>query len=152
MSAFLRHNDHVHGAAASGLATPNDVQPPLNYNRWFYAMCEYECDFDPPTFYEFKTVTGRKQHQCCECLRTIETGEQHEYAKGLWGGDFDTFRTCGTCCAIRDEIELTCYCHGQMMDYLDERDYPGVRSVPEFHLRRRENWQRLYGQRESVIA
>jgi hypothetical protein len=105
-------------------------------------MCDCYWD-NPPTFYDCKTVKGRKEHKCSECLRVIEKGESHEYAKGLWDGDFSDFRTCGICCAMRDEIDLKCYCHGMMMEEIDERDYPGVKSVVDFHKRRDSNWHRL---------
>lgn len=112
-------------------------------------MCDCYWD-NPPTIYECREVKGRKEHKCSECLRVIEKGERHEYAKGLWNGDFSDFRTCKTCCDMRDEIKLTCYCHGQMMDELDERDYPGVQSVVDFQQRRRDNWDRLYGKKRQV--
>lgn len=112
-------------------------------------MCDCYWD-NPPTFYECRTVKGRKEHKCSECLRVIEKGEHHEYAKGLWDGDFSDFRTCKTCCDMRDEIKLTCYCHGQMMDELDERDCPGVQSVSDFRQRRRDNWERLYGKNRQL--
>ena len=105
-------------------------------------MCDCYWD-NPPTFYDCRTVKGRKEHRCSECLRTIEKGEQHEYVKGLWDGDFGTFRTCGDCMAMTGEIEVTCWCHGQLMDEIDERDYPGVQSVVDFHERRAANWVRL---------
>jgi hypothetical protein len=48
---------------------------------------------------------------------------------------------------MRDEIELTCYGYGQMMDYIDKRDYPATASVAEFHERRVANWERLHGRK-----
>jgi len=62
----------------------------------------------------------------------------------LWEGDFSTFRTCGACMAMVREIGLECYCHGLLMDEVDARDYPEVKSVAEFHQRRDQNWDRLY--------
>jgi len=105
-------------------------------------MCDCYRD-SPSTFYDCKTVKGRKDHRCSECLRTIEKGEQHTYVKGLWDGDFETFRTCGDCMSMTRELKVTCWCHGQLMDELDEREYPGVQSVIAFHQRRAANWLRL---------
>ena len=105
-------------------------------------MCD--CDWDnPPKFYESTTVKGRKDYQCCECLRVIEKGEQHQYSKGLWEGHFSNFRTCKTCCDIIKEAGIDCYCHAYLMDEIDEREFPGVQSVVDFHERRRVNFQRI---------
>lgn len=113
------------------------------------AVCDCQLE-NPPTFYEVRVVKGRKQYRCSECLSTIEKGERHEYAKGLWEGQFSTFRTCQTCCNMRDEIKLTCYYHGQMMDELDERDYPLHQSVADFQKRRRENWAKHYAKKRQA--
>ena len=103
-------------------------------------MCD--CLDNPPEFYNCRDVKGRKAHECCECLGVIAKGDQHEYVKGVWDGEFQDYRTCAACCAMRSEIKLTCYCYGQMMEQLDERDYPGVQSVADFLDRRRKNWLR----------
>lgn len=105
-------------------------------------MCDCYWD-NPPKFYNCRTVKGRKEHKCDECLRAIEKGELHEYAKGLWEGEFSTFRTCMTCRDMVKEISLQCYCHGQLMDEVDVRDYPEVQSVADFLERRDVNWLRL---------
>jgi len=104
-------------------------------------MCD--CDCDPPTFYESKLVKARKAHKCSECLRVIEKGEQHEYAKGLWEGDFSDFRTCSTCLAMIAECRIKCYCHGQLLEELDYRFLPGVKSILDFRQRRIDNYERL---------
>lgn len=110
-------------------------------------MCN--CDYDPPTFYESRTVRARKPHRCCECLRTIEKGESHEYAKGLWHGRFKNFRTCQTCLAIVKAAEVSCYCFGLLMDEIDPRDYEHLPCVAEFFERRRANWDALYAKKEE---
>lgn len=110
-------------------------------------MCD--CWENPPTLYECRIVTARKQHKCSECLRIISVGEQYEYVKGLWDGCFSKFCTCNDCTSMRDEIGLKCYAHGLMMDELDQRDYPGVASVSNFLERRRENYFR--NRSEEVI-
>lgn len=105
-------------------------------------MCD--CYFNnPPTFYDSATVKGRKDHKCAECLRVIPKGELHEYAKGLWDGRFDDFRTCETCQELIRECGITCYCHELLMDELDERDYPDSQLVRAFFDRRRANYRRL---------
>jgi ASC-1-like (ASCH) protein len=112
-------------------------------------MCD--CSDYPPTFYERKIVNGRKEHRCSECLRTIKKGEQHEYAKGLWEGDFSQFRTCQTCRAMVEEIGLECYCHGNLMDEVDERDHHDTQSVADFFERRRANYDRIYAAKRLAV-
>jgi len=102
-------------------------------------MCECYWD-NPPAFYDRRIVKGRKEHKCDECLRVIEKGEEHEYAKGVWEGDFSDFRTCQTCLDMIKEIDLHCYCHGVLMDEIDECDFAGVQSVADFQQRRRVNY------------
>lgn len=111
-------------------------------------MCD--CMDYAPDVYKCREIKGRKQHTCCECLRLIGKGESHEYVKGLWDGEWSVYRTCNTCTAMRDEVGLTCYCFGQMMDCLDERDFPKNSSVAKFHQRRNENYWRRKREREAV--
>ena len=104
-------------------------------------MCD--CLDNTATFYEKKTVKGRIEHQCAECLRIIEQGEWHEYAKGLWEGSFSSYRTCELCSDMIKETGIDCYCHGYVMDELDERDFADMQSVVDFHSRRRVNYDRI---------
>jgi hypothetical protein len=43
-----------------------------------------------------------------------------------------------------EEIGLECYCHGNLMDEVDERDHPDTQSVADFFERRRANYDRIY--------
>lgn len=63
-------------------------------------MCGYGED---PTVFWLGNPVARKEHKCCECLSVISPGERYELAKGVWGGEFDTFKTCSICKAVRDE-------------------------------------------------
>ena len=107
-------------------------------------MCDCYLE-NPPTFYDCRMPKGRKEHKCCECLCAIRKGEKHEYVAGVWSGEFSSFRTCEKCCEMRDEINLTCYSHGRMVEGLDLRDYPGVASVAAFLDRRRVTRQQVNG-------
>ena len=104
-------------------------------------MCD--CSDYQPTFYGVKSVKGRKDHQCDECLRIIPKGERHEYAKGLWEGDFSDFRTCQTCRDMVTESGLDCYCHGRLMDEVNDVDFAHLKSVVEFQDRRWANFDRI---------
>ena len=97
-------------------------------------------DFDKPKFYDSNFVKGRADYTCDECLSLIPKGVLHLFVHGLWDDEFSTFRNCMLCSEMIDETGVECYCHGQLMDAVDERD--GVESVRAFHDRRRENYAR----------
>ncbi len=61
-------------------------------------------DFESPEFVNGKIVQAVKPHRCCECGRTINTGELYEYVSGQWCGDFQVFKTCGSCYATRQDV------------------------------------------------
>ena len=45
--------------------------------------------------------TARKEHQCCECHRTISVGEQYTLETCLYDGHWSTNKTCRHCIAVR---------------------------------------------------
>lgn len=63
-------------------------------------MCEL------PDLFECREVIGRKSYHCCECFKLIERGERHQHIKGLWEGEWSSFRTCFDCCDLRARIDL----------------------------------------------
>lgn len=67
-----------------------------------FCSCEYDWD-DPPSFWDSREVSARKEYKCCECGATIVVGERHEYVVGKWDGHFDTYRSCATCARIRKD-------------------------------------------------
>jgi hypothetical protein len=76
------------------------------------------CDCNPPEFFNSHIAKARKPHKCCECLRTIETGERHEVVAGKWDGDFCTFRTCPDCVELRHSLNLDCYEFGSLFEHV----------------------------------
>jgi hypothetical protein len=81
------------------------------------------CDYEQPEFYNKRFVTARKAHSCCECRGAIKPGDSYEYVSGLWGGYFDTFKTCKHCAWIRaefDEMRCFCWCHGGLFEAIQE--------------------------------
>lgn len=109
------------------------------------------CDFDPPEFYNHKTVVGRKQHRCVECLRVIEIGEEQEVASGKWEGDFETFRTCKDCVSLRKSMGLDCFAHGMLVDDVSQAD-PYTDDMKAFRSRFDENYRRLQATKQSEPA
>ncbi len=79
--------------------------------------------------------TARKEHKCCECGKTIKTGEKYSYFVGLWGDDyyygcgdqFNTFKTCLEC----------------------EKDWGEILTV--FHENREEEACRVFGLLKEAI-
>lgn len=78
------------------------------------------CDYDAPAFYATHKLTASKQHKCDECFRAIQPGEQYEYAVGKWNGDFDRFKTCSRCLALKEYVQAyvpcLCWAHGNIID------------------------------------
>ena len=69
--------------------------------------------------------TARKRHQCCECHRSIEPGEQYEYASGLDTYDvcgWVHFKTCRHCIAAREWLTKVCggWLYEGVLEDLDE--------------------------------
>lgn len=56
-----------------------------------------------PSFCNVVYRKAKKEHRCCECSGLIHVGEKHEYASGVWDGDFRAFRTCSSCETLRSE-------------------------------------------------
>jgi len=73
-------------------------------------------DFETPDFFREETPKARKPYKCCECREEIKPGQKYHKAVGVWGGEFQTWRTCAPCHAIREE-----YCpHGYIFGGLAE--------------------------------
>lgn len=81
-------------------------------------------DYDAPKVCNTTYPTARKEHQCCECGRTIEPGEEYERVDGVWGDHWDTYKTCTGCRRLRDDL----CCGGYLFGFLAETvwDYLGV--------------------------
>lgn len=58
-----------------------------------------------PEIFDEKLVKARKRHVCCECKSPIFKGEQYYYAKGLWDGEFMSFKTHKDCHDLHQMIE-----------------------------------------------
>jgi len=70
-------------------------------------------------FVSEKVQRACKEHQCCECGQPIKSGDEYEYARGAWEGNFDTFKTCMTCKRIRDSL-FTCWVYGGLWEDVHE--------------------------------
>jgi hypothetical protein len=54
--------------------------------------------------YWCETRKAKKQHQCCECLGTIEVGEKYNYYRGIWDEPY-SFKVCLDCGDLREEVD-----------------------------------------------
>jgi hypothetical protein len=77
-------------------------------------------DADPPEAHWTKRVRARRTHLCCECRRTIGTGEVYECAKGVWEGEFHTYKTCDDCLSIRDTLFQCGWLYGEIWRAVEE--------------------------------
>ena len=66
------------------------------------------CDWDNPEAYKVLYRKARKEHVCCECLRSIKKGERYQYISGVWEGGPASYKTCRQCAAIRDDYFCGC--------------------------------------------
>ncbi|MCA3700603.1 MAG: hypothetical protein IOB84_12575 [Brevundimonas sp.] len=78
------------------------------------------CDDIPAQVYRRESRRSRTPRTCFECAAAIPPGTPHEVAAGLWDGEWDTFRTCQRCIALREHVIGTvpdaCLMHGSMID------------------------------------
>ncbi len=65
-------------------------------------MCFCEID-DSPRVSWGSHPTARKEHVCCECDSRISVGESYHLLRGIWDGDFETYKTCDICTRVRDD-------------------------------------------------
>ena len=65
-------------------------------------MCNCDIDDGPSVSWESNHVSI-KTHTCCECGSQIDVGEKYWLLKGVWDGEFLTFKTCEICENIRIE-------------------------------------------------
>jgi predicted RNA-binding Zn-ribbon protein involved in translation (DUF1610 family) len=66
-----------------------------------------------------RSVVARKIHVCCECGDVINRGEEYEYFKGVFDGEWEVHKTCKPCRRIGSDYCL-CVPFGQLWEYLEE--------------------------------
>jgi hypothetical protein len=82
-------------------------------------MCDCS-DFEAPAVFEEITRRSRKWHRCCECKGLIEPCQHYWESRGLWDGEWSTFRTCGSCYILRSLVD--CFEFGALAAGLAEDD------------------------------
>ncbi len=80
---------------------------------------ECYCDFDGPEFCSVSIVKAKKSHRCIECGTEIKPADKYEKTVGKWDGDFDTYKTCCHCLAVKQYVlaHVPCFCwvYGDML-------------------------------------
>lgn len=56
-----------------------------------------------PSAFKQQTRKARKSHKCCECHQEISIGEKYDYVSGIWEDNPDSYKTCMSCLAVRDD-------------------------------------------------
>ena len=80
----------------------------------------YSDDYGICSFFESKIRKARKQYKCCECGESINIGDDYEYFRGCWNGDFETYRICKVCNNIRKDLFCGAFLFGNMWDEIKE--------------------------------
>lgn len=97
--------------------------------------CDCSIDLDRverPSVCHVEWRKARRKHWCCECTEEIKVGERHEYATGIWDGNWDSHRTCATCVAIRERYCPHGYIYGGLAETIKDCLGFDYRVAPEF--------------------
>ena len=80
-------------------------------------------DFELPAASWEKTPRARKEHQCYECREKILPGETYRNVAGIWNGEFEHYKFCNGCEALRgilrSELNVEC-AFGELFETLNE--------------------------------
>ena len=66
-----------------------------------------------------KTVTAKKEHECCECKRAIKPGETYKNECLKFEGKLERWKTCLDCLSVRRVIFCSFY-FGCLWDDLED--------------------------------
>lgn len=93
--------------------------------------CIYADYGDVAEVFESKLVRGRKDHLCTECGDTINKGDLHEVARGLWEECWERFRTCARCLNIRHDYFYG-FCYTALVeDFVAKHGFDYRDGIPE---------------------
>lgn len=114
-------------------------------------------DGEMPEFCHDSTPRAKKEYKCCECGRTISIGEKYGKARGVWNGEFQTFKTCEHCLIARDWIQDECgsFIYGMLAEDLREHKQNSYADEADLKLRRyvaliSRNWKLPNGTLVSI--
>jgi hypothetical protein len=82
---------------------------------------DYGCDNE---FTVESTPRARKEHHCCECRRTIASGEVYQKVVGKSDGDFWDVITCAQCAEIRKAFVCGGWVSEQLWETIEQELFP----------------------------
>lgn len=84
-------------------------------------MCRVD-DAEPVEVCNTIIRKARKQHECFECRRPIESGDRYEYATFLFDGRWSQHRTCFPCMTLRSWLDRECsgWVLGEVIEEIEE--------------------------------
>ena len=83
-------------------------------------------DLELPDVFRETFPRARKDYRCCECGERIAPGYRHHLATGKWAGEWLSYRTCGGCHDVREELRA-CMCSDALAD-----GHPGFGCLEEW--------------------
>ncbi len=88
------------------------------------------CEFDGPSISWENLPTARKEHICCECGETIHPGDTYHLFRGIWDGEFGSYKTCDFCDRVREDLiaEDPCICFRELWKVVDQEFGGGART------------------------
>lgn len=111
-------------------------------------MCNCN-DFEAAAVYKEHIRRAKKRHRCGECRGLIEPGQHYWESRGMWDGEWNMFRTCGSCFVLGHNL-VACYtfcnlleCIAEEFDLWDRRNCREVRAACAGMLRRSRHAERI---------
>ena len=78
-----------------------------------------------------KIVTARKTHVCSECREQITIGQKYLIEKIIYGGNFNVYKTCLDCKAVRDIFFFDGYWYEMLWENLEDFIHESYGELPE---------------------
>lgn len=92
-------------------------------------MCQFNWNDDLAVPLTTADRVARKQHECVECGRDIDPGEQYRFESVVFNSRVWTYKTCTHCLAVRDWLTKQCggfLYEGVKEDFLEHQyEQPG---------------------------
>lgn len=99
---------------------------------------------------------ARKPHQCRECWRDIEAGEQYEHMVYKWDGNLTAYKICLHCRVAMSWLEKEChgYVYGQIetdiLEHVEEGNYS--MALTRLAVGMKWKWTKRNGERMPIPA
>lgn len=107
-------------------------------------MCMIE-QADPADTYHERIHRARKEHRCCECLRTIKKGEYYQNTFTALKGKAEVFKTCAHCLQGQEWLRENCggWLYGGIEADLEDHIEGSGSKVYRIIIGMRRQWKRF---------